>query len=423
MSAPRTFAQKVLERTSGEGGVTPGQIVTAAPDLYMSHTASWRCIKTLERLPGWSLKHRERIAMVMDHISPARTPKVAGFHQLCRDFADANGIETFYDVDAGISHLVLMDNGHVRPGQLIIGTDSHSTIYGALGALGTGVGYSELTAAWVTGELWMRVPESIRIELDGSLPEGVYPMDLMLRLIGDLGADGASYCSVEFAGSLAGRLTVSERMTLCNLAMELGAKDAFVPPDAATEEFLRGAGVEPGGYEVVLPDEGAEYRQVVSIDVDALSPHVACPHTPDNVRPIGDVAGTRLDQVFIGSCANAKYDDLVEAASVLRGRKVAPRVRLVVTPGSRSAMARAASDGTLATLIEAGALVTNPGCGACAGDGGVMADGEVTLSTANRNYRGRMGSYEAEIYLASPATAAASATVGAITDARELSPA
>jgi 3-isopropylmalate dehydratase large subunit len=422
MSA-RTFAQKVLERTSGETGLAPGDIVTAEPDLYMSHTASWRCIKTLERLPGWTLRHPERIAMVMDHISPARTSKVAGFHQLCREFADANGIETFYDVDAGISHLVLMENGHVMPGQLIIGTDSHSTIYGALGALGTGVGYSELTAAWVKGTLWMRVPESIRVELDGELPDGVYPMDLMLRLIGELTADGASYCSVEFGGSLTPNLSVSQRMTLCNLAMELGAKNGYVPPDATTEAYLRGVGVEPGRYEAVLPDEGAEYRQVVRVDCDSLTPHVACPHAVDNVRPIGDVAGTKLDQVFIGSCANAKYDDLVEAASVLRGRKVAPRVRLVITPGSRDAMARAAADGTLATLIEAGALVTNPGCGACAGDGGVMADGEVTLSTANRNYRGRMGSYEAEIYLASPATAAASATVGVITDARELEPA
>jgi 3-isopropylmalate dehydratase large subunit len=419
----RTFAQKVLERASGETDLRPGAIVTAEPDLYMSHTASWRCIKTLERLPNWRLKHPERIAMVMDHISPARTSKVAGFHQLCRDFADANRIEHFFDVNAGISHLVLMDAGLVRPGQLIIGTDSHSTIYGALGALGTGVGYSELTAAWVTGTLWMRVPESIRVELDGELPDGVYPMDLMLRLIGEMTADGASYCSVEFAGSLTSALSVSERMTLCNLAMELGAKNGYVPPDATTEAFLRDAGVQADEYEAVLPDAGAEYLRTVHVDAAELTPHVACPHAVDNVRPIGDVAGTRLDQVFIGSCANAKYDDLVEAASVLRGRQVAPRVRLVVTPGSRSAMAKAAADGTLATLIEAGALVTNPGCGACAGDGGVMADGEVTLSTANRNYRGRMGSYDSEIYLSSPATAAASATVGAITDARELAPA
>jgi homoaconitate hydratase family protein len=420
MSA-RTFAQKQLERASGEHSLKPGDIVTAEPDLYMSHTASWRCIKTLERLPGWTLRHPERIAMVMDHVSPARTPKAAGFHRLCREFADRHGIDTFYDVEAGISHLVLMDNGHVKPGQLIIGTDSHSTIYGALGALGTGVGYSELTAAWVTGELWMRVPESIRIELGGELPSAVYPMDLMLKLIGDFTADGATYCSVEFHGDHVGRMSVSQRMTLCNLAMELGAKNGYVPPDDVTAAYLSEVGVED--YDALLPDEAAEYRQVVRLDCDELSPHVACPHTVDNVRPIDDVAGTHLDQVFIGSCANAKYDDLVEAARILRGRQVAPRVRVVVTPGSRDVMTKAAADGTLATLIEAGAMITNPGCGACAGDGGVMADGEVTLSTANRNYRGRMGSYESEIYLSSPATAAASALRGEIADPRELLPA
>jgi homoaconitate hydratase family protein len=416
----RTFAQKALERASGQSGLAPGDIVDAEPDLYMSHTASWRCIKTLERLPGAKLLHPERIAMVMDHISPARTTKIAAHHQLCREFAAEHGIETFYDIEAGIAHLVLMDNGHIRPGQLIIGTDSHSTIYGALGAFGTGVGYSEITAAWVTGKIWMRVPESIRVEIGGDFAPGVYPKDLMLRLIGDLTADGATYCSVEFHGDHIGRLPVSQRMTLCNLAMELGAKNAFVPPDELTMAYLGEAGVDRGGCELLLPDEDAEYRQVVEIDCGELSPHVSCPHTVDNVRPIDEVAGTHLDQVFIGSCANAKHDDLVEAARILRGRRVAPGVRLIVTPGSKNVMVKATQDGTLATLIEAGAMITNPGCGACAGDGGVMADGETTLSTANRNFRGRMGSYDAEIYLSSPATAAASAVRGEIADPREL---
>jgi homoaconitate hydratase family protein len=419
----RTFAEKLLSRASGREDARAGEIVTAEPDLYMSHTASWRCIKTLDRLPGWSLRHPDRIAMVMDHTAPARTAETAGYQALCRDFAAQHGIETFYDVDAGVSHVVLIENGHIKPGMLIIGTDSHSTIYGALGALGTGVGFSEVTAAWVTGTLWMRVPESIRIEVTGEIPPGLYPMDLMLKLIGDLTADGATYCSVEFHGDYVERLSVSERMTLCNLAMELGAKNGYVPPNEVTEAFLAEAGVEPGSYEVVLPDDGASYRRVVRVDCSDLTPQIACPHTVDNVRPIDDVAGTRLDQVFIGSCANAKYEALVEPARYLRGRRVAPRVRLVITPGSANVMARAASDGTLATLIEAGGMVTNPGCGACAGDGGVMADGEVTLSTANRNYRGRMGSYHSEIYLSSPATAAASAVRGEIADPRELLPA
>lgn len=311
MSA-RTFAVKQLERASGEDGLRPGDIVTAEPNLYMSHTASWRCIKTLERLPGWTLRHPERIAMVMDHVSPARTPKAAGFHRLCREFADTNGIETFYDVEAGISHLVLMGNGHIRPGQLIIGTDSHSTIYGALGALGTGVGYSELTAAWVTGTLWMKVPESIRVELGGELPPAVHPMDLMLKLIGDLGADGATYCSVEFHGGHVARMSVSQRMTLCNLAMELGAKCGYVPPDEVTDAYLAEAGVAPGDYEVLLPDEGAEYRQVVDVDCDGLAPHVACPHTVDNVRPIDEVAGTAA---YVLEDANPRFAREVDVAA------------------------------------------------------------------------------------------------------------
>jgi homoaconitate hydratase family protein len=420
MSAPKTFAQKALERSSGVSDLEPGQIVDAEPDLYMSHSASWRCIKTLERLPGARLRHPERIAMVMDHISPARTTKVAGHHQLCRDFAAEHGIETFFDVAAGIAHLALMEHGHIRPGELIIGTDSHSTIYGALGAFGTGVGFSEITAAWVTGKIWMRVPESIKIDVTGELPTGVYAKDLMLKLIGDLTADGATYCSVEFHGDWVQRLPVSQRMTLCNVAMELGAKNAFVTPDALTEAYLLAAGVPAERIQPLRPDADATYRQVVAIDASRLTPHIACPHTVDNVRPIGEVAGTRLNQVFIGSCANAKHDDLVEAASILKGRRIAGNVRLVVTPGSREIMAKATADGTLMTLIEAGAMITNPGCGSCAGDGGAMADGEVTLSTANRNFRGRMGSYESEIYLSSPATAAASAIRGVISDPREV---
>jgi homoaconitate hydratase family protein len=418
--SPKTFAQKALERASGERDLVPGQIVTAYPDLYMSHTASWRCIKTLEKMGVDELYDADRIAMVMDHTSPAQNAKTAGYHGLCRDFASKMGIKTFYDVNAGIAHMVLMENGHILPGQLVIGTDSHSTIYGALGAFGTGVGFSEITAAWVTGTIWLKVPESIKIEIEGPLAKGTYPKDLMLKLIGDLTADGATYCSVEFQGSYAAAMSVSERMTLCNLAMEMGAKNAVVPPDAVTLSYLDDAGVPRERYEPLLADPDAEYRQVVRVDGTSLSPQIAVPHTVDNVVPVDEVAGTKVDQVFIGSCANAKYDDLAIAAEFLAGNKVAPGVRLIVTPASAGVMARAASDGIVSTLIEAGALITNPGCGACAGDGGAMADGEVTLSTANRNFQGRMGSYASSIYLSSPATAAASAIRGVISNPQEL---
>lgn len=416
----KTFAQKALERASGESDLEPGRIVDAFPDLYMSHTASWRCIRTLERMGVDELFDVDRIAMVMDHISPAQTAKTAADHQLCREFARTHGVKNFFDVNAGIAHIVLMEHGLVKPGQLIIGTDSHSTIYGALGAFGTGVGFSEITAAWVTGKLWMKVPQSIKIDVDGVLPPGTYPKDLMLRLIGDLGADGATYCSVEFGGSFTRSMSVSERMTFCNLAMEMGAKNAFVAPDEKTLAYLGEAGADPGSYEILLPDPGAEYARTVTIDGSRLSPQVAAPHTVDNVVGIEEVAGTKVDQVFIGSCANAKYDDLMIAAEVLAGQRVASGVRLIVTPASAEVMAKAASTGVLATLIDSGAMITNPGCGACAGNGGAMADGEVTFSTANRNFQGRMGSYDSKIYLGSPATAAATAIRGSIAHPAEV---
>lgn len=419
-SAPRTFAQKAIERASGVADLVPGQIVDVYPDLYMSHTASWRCIRTLEKMGVTNLYDRDRIAMVMDHIAPAVTAKNAADHKLCREFAQRMGIKHFWDVNAGIAHIVLMENGLIRPGQFVIGTDSHSTIYGALGAFGTGVGFSEITAAWVTGKLWAKVPESVRVEIGGPLPTGTYPKDVMLKLIGDLGADGLTYCSVEFAGEYPGAMSVSERMTFCNLAMEMGAKNAYVEPDEVTTRYLDGAGVSRDGYEVLLPDAGATYRDRIDLDGSTLAPQVSVPHTVDNVVPVDDVAGTRLDQVFIGSCANAKYDDLEIAAQVLAGQRVASHVRLIVTPASAAVMSRAAETGVLSTLVEAGALITNPGCGACAGNGGVMADGERTLSTANRNFRGRMGSYESEIFLGSPATAAASAIRGVITNPTDV---
>ncbi|MGP3938456.1 3-isopropylmalate dehydratase large subunit [Streptomyces sp. 6N106] len=420
-TAPRTFAQKAIERASGMNGLVPGQIVDAYPDVYMSHTASWRCIRTLERMGVDTLYDPDRVAMVMDHISPAMNAKTAADHRLCREFADRMGIKNFYDVNAGIAHIVLMENGLIRPGQFVIGTDSHSTIYGALGAFGTGVGFSEITAAWVTGKLWVKVPESVRVEIEGELPAGSYAKDVMLKLIGDLGADGLTYCSAEFGGSYVRSRSVSERMTFCNLAMEMGAKNAYVAPDATTHAYLADeAGVGADGYEELLPDEGADYRETVTLDASSLTPKIAVPHTVDNVVDVDEVSGTRLDQVFIGSCANAKYDDLEIAAGVLKGHKIAHGVRLVVTPASSAVMAKASENGVLATLIEAGAMITNAGCGACAGNGGAMADGEATLSTANRNFQGRMGSYQSSIYLGSPATAAVSAITGVITNPAEV---
>jgi len=313
-----------------------------------------------------------------------------------------------------------MEAGHVAPGDLIVGTDSHCTIYGSLGALGTGIGYTEVTSVWVTGKLWMKVPESVRITLQGRFCSGVSSKDLMLHLIGRLGADGCTYSSVEFYGDTVSDLSVSERMTITNLAMEMGVKCAFVPPDLKTAEYLQGRLADPGRYRPVHADADARYEREIAVDLARLEPMVACPHEVHNTKPIGEVLGTHIDQAFLGSCANAKYEDLVVASRILKGRHVHAGVRLIITPGSKQIMLEAMNSGVLQILLESGGMVTNPGCGACAGDGGMLADGEVCLSTANRNFLGRMGSNQSQIYLSSPATLAASAIRGEIADPREF---
>jgi homoaconitate hydratase family protein len=414
-----TIAEKILAKKSGLAAVTSGQIVDAYPDLVMSHTATWRSVTVMEKIGATKLYDPDRIAVVLDHIAPAKSEKNASDHMKSRAFVKKYGIRKFYDVDAGIAHLVLMEAGQVAPGDLIVGTDSHCTIYGSLGALGSGIGYTEVTSVWLTGKLWMKVPESYKIVLRGKFPKGVYSKDLMLHLIGSLGADGCTYKSVEFYGDTVENLSVSERMTMTNLAMEMGVKCAFVPPDAKTREYLSGRLTERS-YEEIHADADAVYSKELDVDVAQLEPMVACPHEVENTKPIGEVAGTRIDQVFLGSCANAKYEDLAIVANILRGRRIHPDVRFIITPGSKQIMLEAMRTGVLTTLVESGGTLTNPGCGACAGDGGILADGEVCLSTANRNFLGRMGSNKSSIYLCSPATLAASAIKGVISDPREL---
>jgi 3-isopropylmalate/(R)-2-methylmalate dehydratase large subunit len=413
-----TIAEKILAAKSGKSTVSPGEIVDAYPDLVMSHTATWRSASVMQQVGATTLYDPDRLAIVLDHISPAKTEKYAADQQTSRNFARQHGVAKFYDIDSGIAHLVLMEAGHVKPGDLIVGTDSHCTIYGSLGALGTGIGYTEVASVWITGKLWMKVPSSVRIVLNGSFAAGVYAKDLMLHLIGSLGADGCGYQSVEFYGGAVPSLSVSDRMTMTNLAMEMGVKCAFVPPDERTAEYLSERLKDE--YRPVYADADASYERESAVRLDEIEPMVACPHEVQNTKSIGDVKGTHIDQAFLGSCANAKYEDLEVAAKILKGRRIHQGVRLIVTPGSKQILLQAMNSGVLQTLIESGGLVTNPGCGACAGDGGALADGEVCLSTANRNFLGRMGSAKSQIYLCSPATLAASAIKGAISDPREF---
>jgi len=412
----KTFVEKILAKKAGLSEVVPGQIVEVTPDLGMSHDNTAAIRRIFEKLGVAQVKEPQRFVVILDHVVPPSQVQYAENHKDIREFVRKQGVR-FYDVGRGICHQVVVEEGLARPGDLILGADSHTTTYGALGAFSAGIGRSEMAALWATSRLWLKVPTTIRIELAGALPELVCAKDVILYLIGKLGADGALYRSVEFAGPLVEGLPISERLVLSNMAAEMGAKNAYIPPDEVTFEYLKGRA--EGDYEPVYPDPDAAYEQVLKFDLSDLSPQVACPHTVDNVVPIEEVEGKRVDQVLLGTCTGGRLSDLRLALEVMGGRPVAEGVRMLVLPASREVYVRAAEEGLLKKFAEAGALILNPGCGPCLGaHQGVLAPGEVCLSTSNRNFKGRMGSPEAEIYLASPAVAGAAAVTGEIRDPR-----
>lgn len=414
---PLTMSEKVLARVGGRQA-GPGDVVTAKVDLVMSHDNAALIGNIFRQVPVQGVFDKGRMVMVLDHRSPAPDIETATKQKMVRDFVKEQGIPTFYDMKEGICHQVLPEKGHVLPGMHVVGTDSHTCTYGALGAFGYGVGATEMAAVWATGELWLRVPETMRVTLDGKLPPGVFAKDVTLEVVRDVTADGANYMAVEYDGSWIDQSAVPERQTLCNMGIEMGAKVAMVPPDATTLAYL--AARDRHAYpHLVHSDAGARYAEHRTFDVSRLEPRVACPHSVDNVHPVASVAGKTIHQAFLGSCTNGRVEDLREAARILRGRQVHPDVRLIVTPASRTQMLAAMEDGTLAALVEAGAIVGTPGCGPCMGAaGGILAPGERCISSSNRNFKGRMGSSQSEVYLASPATVAASALEGVIADPR-----
>ncbi|HIQ02666.1 MAG TPA: 3-isopropylmalate dehydratase large subunit [Anaerolineales bacterium] len=414
-----TFAEKVLACKAGLEEVVPGQIVVVHPDKLLTHDNTAAISKKFRQIGVERMADPGISIIVLDHVVPAANETYATNHRIIREFVAEQGVEAFYDIGEGICHQVLPEKGHTWPGALIVGSDSHTTTHGAFGAFAAGIGRTEAAAVMATGEIWLRVPESLRIVIRGRLPERVTPKDLILHIIGDLGADGANYCSVEFAGEAVQEMSIAGRMVLTNMAAEMGAKNGMVEPDEKTRAWL--AGRVGHDYEEVHPDPDATYRQVIEYDVSDLVPQVAKPHTVDNVAPVTEVAGTVINQALIGTCTNGRLEDLEAAAGILRGRHIAPGVRLLVLPASREVLLAAVERGIVADLVAAGATLLNPGCGPCLGaHQGCMAPGEVTISTANRNFKGRMGSKEAFIYLASPATVAASALTGMITDPREV---
>lgn len=433
----QTFAQKALARAAGCERVEVGEVVDVRPDVVLSHdnTAAIREIwqqfgQELVVIPG-------KLAITLDHAVPAPTTRHAQNHTEIRSFVQEQDIRHFFEVGRGICHQVLSEEALVLPGQTILGADSHTPHFGWLGAFGAGIGRSEVAALWATGELWLRVPESIRIVLEGDLPKGVTAKDFALRIIGDWGADGGLYASVEFSGSGIGLLSIDSRMALANMMAEFGAKSAYVPPDGKTLSYLeaglerRAAREKDGGTaeeaspsvaeSQLFPDDGAAYLATYRYSGGELEPTVSCPHTVDNVSPLSAVAGTAVQQAFIGTCTNGRLEDIAEAAEIVEGRQVAAGTRLLVIPASSLVLQEAMKRGYIQALIAAGAAIGTPGCGPCMGNHmGVPATGEVTISSANRNFRGRMGTTDAEIYLASPAVVAASAVAGRIADPRDV---
>lgn len=419
-----TFAEKVLSAKAGRE-VRAGEIITVEPDIVLSHDNSAAISKTFAGIGVERVRFPERIVIVLDHCVPAADFKYAANHKLIREFVAAQGIRHFFDISHGVCHQVLLEHGFATPGTVCVGSDSHTTSYGAVGSFAVGIGRTEAACTWATGELWLRVPETMRIKVDEEWQPRVGAKDLVLAVAGQISASGADYLSVEWTGSAICKLSVDGRFTLCNMSAELGAKNGYVPPDGVAAEWLsHAAGVESNrlDYERWHSDTDAVVKESIQVDVFTLAPQVACPHRVDNVKPVGEVAGTRVHQCLLGTCTNGRLSDLEAAWQVLEGHHVHPSTRLLVFPASQRVNTVAIKSGLAEQFIAAGAVWMNPGCGPCLGaHEGALAPGEICISTANRNFKGRMGTPESDIYLASPESVAAAAIAGEITDPREVS--
>jgi len=410
------MAEKILRRASSQE-VVPGDIVDCAVDLAMSHENTAAISKKFKQIGVPYVWDPSKIVIPIDHCVPAANEDYAKNHKIIREFVKEQKITNFYDIKAGVCHQVLCEKGHVEPGILIVGSDSHTPTYGAFGAFAAGIGRTEMAAVYATGKIWLKVPESFKVIIEGDLPERVSAKDVILYIIGQLRADGANYKAVEFCGNTVEDMTLGSRMVLCNMSAEMGAKAGMVAFDKRTKTYLSERADKE--YLILNADENAVYEKNFAFGVSDLEPQVACPHKVDNVSPVTDVEGTEIHQAVLGTCTNGRIEDLLEAASILKGRTVKDSVRLLVIPASTEVYLDALQMGIIYNLVQAGAVICNPNCGPCLGaHQGALAPGEVCISSSNRNFRGRMGCKEAEIYLASPVTVAASALTGTITDPR-----
>ncbi len=414
----KTIAEKILSLKSGQDAWA-NDIVVADLDFVMGQDGtSGLAIRAFEEMNSTRVFDPAKIAMVIDHSAPSPLEGVSGLHHQMRVFADQQRIN-FYDIGDGVCHQLVPEQGHVVPGNLVIGADSHTCTYGAINVFSTGVGSTDLAAGLSSGKLWFKVPETFKFVMNGQLPNGVYSKDLILYLIGDVTADGATYMAAEYAGEAIKALSVEARFTISNMAIEMGAKCGLMEADEKTVDWVKAHSSKP--FTTVQADSDAVYARVKEYDVSKLEPQVAKPHTVDNVSPIGEVAGIPIQQGVIGTCTNGRIEDFRIAANILKGRKLARGTRLIIAPSSRQVMMQAMREGLIEILMEAGAAIVTPGCGPCVGThNGVPSDGENVISTANRNFKGRMGNNKAFIYLASPATVAASVLYGKISDPREF---
>jgi 3-isopropylmalate/(R)-2-methylmalate dehydratase large subunit len=416
----KTVSEKILANASGQKEATAGEIVKAKVDVaMMPDLTTILAVNAMKAMGKEKVWNHEKVVIVLDHVAPASTLMAATIHRDIRQFAREQKLKYLYDVESGVCHQVLPENGHVKPGMVVIGADSHTCTHGAFGAFATGVGSTDMGAVLATGKTWLKVPETIKVNVEGKLSGWVAPKDVILKAAGIIGADGATYNALEFTGCTVTDMSVSGRMTMCNMAIELGGKTGIVEPDEKTYNYLNQR--TDGLYNPVKADTDAVYKQVVEIDADSLESQIACPHKVDNVKPLSELSGKAINQAFIGSCTNGRFEDLKVAAEILKGRKVHSDVRLLVVPASKGVYREALDSGVISTLLESGAIISNPSCGACFGGHiGLLAPGEVGITTSNRNFKGRQGSPEAFVYLSSPAVAAASAVAGVMTDPRDL---
>ena len=408
-----TLIEKIIGRNVGHE-VKPGDIVTAQVDWCMVDDIMMPFVAQKFEEMGFSkVWDPDKVVMIYDHFLPATQTDDTRAFRIGNEFAAKYGLKHVHRTD-GICHQLMTEAGYVKPGDVAFGTDSHTVTYGCVGAFSTGIGYTEMAGILGTGELWVKVPESIKVVVDGVMPKGVTSKDLILRIIGDLTASGATYQALEFSGSAIEAMSVASRMTMSNMAVEAGAKCGVFAPDEKTYEYC---GITPGEKEAALfADEDASYARELHYQAEELVPVMACPSLVDNIKPVSEMAGRKIDQVFLGSCTNGRLEDLQAAAKVIKGKKVAPYIKFIVTPASRKIYREALADGTLRILSDAGAIITTPGCGLCCGRaGGILTDHEVVVATNNRNFLGRMGTSKVEIFLASPITAATCAITGEIT--------